>query len=84
MTALSAGRVVARFGAPRLVVLGAVLHLTGLLLYARLDLPRSYTTDLLPTLALVGIGFVPAFAALNAQAGRAVGTADRGTATATY
>ncbi|MFF2234631.1 MFS transporter [Streptomyces anulatus] len=84
VTALSAGRVVARFGAPRLVVLGAALHLAGLLLYARLDLPRSYTADLLPTLALVGLGFVPAFAALNAQAGRAVGTADRGTATATY
>ncbi|WP_399931204.1 MFS transporter [Streptomyces kanamyceticus] len=84
VAALSAGRMVARFGAARLVVLGAALHLLGLALYARLDMPRSYTTDLLPTLALVGIGFVPAFAALNTQAGQAVDAAGRGTAIAAY
>ncbi|MDX3691344.1 MFS transporter [Streptomyces europaeiscabiei] len=84
VSALSGGRVVERFGPPRLIALGAAAPLLGLVLYVRAGTPTPYATALLPTLALFGAGFVLAFVALNAQAGNGVPVADRGRAIALY
>ncbi|MGW6025482.1 MFS transporter [Streptomyces sp. NPDC055099] len=84
LTALSSGRMVQRFGAPRLIVLGATAPLIGYVLYLRDPAHATYTTGVLPTLLLVGAGFVCAFAALNTQAVAGVAPAERGPAVATY
>ncbi|MEU7639424.1 MULTISPECIES: MFS transporter [unclassified Streptomyces] len=82
--ALFAGPMVARFGAPRLIALGAAAPLTGYLLALATTPPHSYATDLMPTMALVGIGFVLSFTALNLHAGSALPPTDRPAATALY
>lgn len=84
LTALSSGRMVQRFGAPRLIILGATAPLTGYVLYLRDPAHATYTTGVLPTLLLVGAGFVCAFAALNTQAVAGIAPAERGPAVATY
>ncbi|MFC9932098.1 MFS transporter [Streptomyces sp. NPDC127190] len=72
LTSLSAGRMVRRFGGPRLIVAGTLLAFLGYLVYPRGRLPGGYAVDVLPTLLLVGAGFVLAFAALNMQAASGV------------
>jgi MFS family permease len=72
-----AGRLVRKFGTERLIALGAVAPPVGYALYLRLPPHVDYVTDALPTLLLVGIGFLFGFTALNAQATTAVPTADR-------
>ncbi|MFD7506301.1 MFS transporter [Streptomyces sp. NPDC059850] len=84
VSALASGRLVMRFGAPRLIALGAAAPLIGYALYLRSTVPVSYAADLLPTLVLVGVGFVCAFAALNMQASSALPPADRRAASALY
>ncbi|MCB5170199.1 MFS transporter [Streptomyces bambusae] len=85
VTALSSGRMVARFGAPRLIAAGALCPLAGyLLLLLRADGPLPYAGTLLPVLLLVGAGFVLSFAALNMQATAGVPAAERGAATGLY
>ncbi len=68
VAALSAGRIVGRFGAARLIALGAVFPCIGYALYLRLAWPLGYAAGVLPTMLLVGAGFVLSFAALNLQA----------------
>ncbi|MER7986115.1 MFS transporter [Streptomyces noursei] len=82
--ALFAGPMVARFGAPRLIALGAVAPLAGYLLALAAAPPHSYAAGLLPTLVLVGAGFVLSFTALNLHAGSALPATDRPAATALY
>jgi len=77
-TALHSGRMVSRFGAPRLIAGGALSALAGYLLYPHRDVPASYVTDVLPTMLLVGVGFVLAFTALNMQAVTGVAASARG------
>ncbi|MEV6753023.1 MFS transporter [Streptomyces sp. NPDC051214] len=84
LTALSSGRMVQRFGAPRLIVIGATAPLIGYVLYLRDPAHATYATGVLPTLLLVGAGFVCAFAALNTQAVAGIAPAERGPAVATY
>ncbi|WP_409060509.1 MFS transporter [Streptomyces sp. SYP-A7185] len=84
LTALSSGRMVRRFGTSRLIVLGATAPLIGYVLYLRDPAHATYTTGVLPTLLLVGAGFVLAFAALNTQAVAGVAPTERGPAVATY
>ncbi|WP_406330751.1 MFS transporter [Streptomyces sp. NBC_00203] len=72
LTSLSSGRMVRRFGGPPLIAAGAFLALLGYLVYPREHPPQSYAVDVLPTLLLVGAGFVLAFAPLNMQAASGV------------
>ncbi|MGP3922547.1 MFS transporter [Streptomyces sp. 8N616] len=84
VSVLFAGRMVARFGAPRLIALGALAPALG---YGFQLVPfgkDGYATGLLPTLLLVGAGFVLAFAALNMQATASVSAADRALAVPLY
>ncbi|WP_165984162.1 MFS transporter [Streptomyces sp. YIM 98790] len=68
VTAPFAGRMVARFGTARPIALGALAPAAGYLLLLRDPEPGTYLTGVLPTLLLVGAGFVFAFAPLNMQA----------------
>ncbi|MFD3590359.1 MFS transporter [Streptomyces sp. NPDC058683] len=85
LTALASGRLVARFGAPRLIVAGAACAFAGYLLQLRPDpWPLDYPGRMLPTLLLVGAGFVLSFAALNMQAMSRLAPADRLTGSGLY
>ncbi|MGW7420461.1 MFS transporter [Streptomyces sp. NPDC054813] len=85
LTALASGRLVAKFGAPRLIVAGAACAFAGYLLQLRPDpWPLDYPGRMLPTLLLVGAGFVLSFAALNMQAMSRLAPADRLTGSGLY
>ncbi|MGW7022518.1 MFS transporter [Streptomyces decoyicus] len=84
VSALFAGRLVARFGAARLIALGAFVPVVGYALYLRQPVPDGYLSGVLPTMLLVGAGFVLAFAALNMQAVSEVPPAERGLAVPLY
>lgn len=83
-SALYSGRMVRRFGASRLIALGALAPPIGYALYLRQDPPTSYLGGVLPTLLLVAAGFVLCFTALNTQGVQHVPAADRATASAVY
>ncbi|MGY4927397.1 MFS transporter [Streptomyces sp. 900105755] len=85
LTALASGRLVARFGAPRLIVAGAACAFAGALLQLRAHAwPLDYPGRMLPTLLLVGAAFVLSFAALNMQAMSRLTPADRLTGSGLY
>ncbi|MCX4654027.1 MFS transporter [Streptomyces microflavus] len=84
VTALFSGRIVARFGAPRLIAAGALLPFAGYLLLLRTPWPPAYATGILPTMLLVGAGFVLSFAALNSQATSQLPPAERGAGSGFY
>ncbi|MFF0054838.1 MFS transporter [Streptomyces microflavus] len=84
VTALFSGRIVARFGAPRLIAAGAPLPFAGYLLLLRTPWPPAYATGILPTMLLVGAGFVLSFAALNSQATSQLPPAERGAGSGLY
>ncbi|WP_308310827.1 MFS transporter [Streptomyces sp. GbtcB6] len=85
LTALASGRLVAKFGAPRLIVAGAACAFAGGLLQLRPHpWPLDYPGRMLPTLLLVGAAFVLSFAALNMQAMSRLTPADRLTGSGLY
>ncbi|MCT4356439.1 MFS transporter [Streptomyces sp. Je 1-79] len=84
VTALLSGRLVAAFGAPRLIAVGALFPLAGYLLLLGQTWPLSYGSAVLPTMLLVGAGFVLSFAALNMQATSGLPPAERGTGSGLY
>lgn len=84
LSARFAGRAVERFGAPRLIAIGALSAFAGMALLLPRPQPDSYAAGPLPALLLVGIALQLAFAALNMQAAQSVGPALRGTAMPLY
>lgn len=82
LTALHSGAMVERFGARPLIALGSLAAFAGYLLLLRED--TSYVTGLLPSLLLVGAGFVLAFTALNTQAVSEAAGGDKAVAGAAY
>ncbi|MFD8571765.1 MFS transporter [Streptomyces sp. NPDC059639] len=84
LAALSAGRIIRRFGTARLIAVGALLPLMGFMYYLGSGPGTDYGTDILPALLLVGLGFVLCFAALNRQATTGVPASTRPRATAAY
>ncbi|PRW64211.1 MFS transporter [Actinopolyspora mortivallis] len=78
------GRMVTRFGGARLVLWGALAPLCGYL-YQFLPFPTdSYGIGVLPTLLLVGLGFVLSFGALNMRATSELPERDRTLAVPLY
>jgi EmrB/QacA subfamily drug resistance transporter len=61
-------RLIARFGARRLVITGLALVATGLAVFARVPVHGDYLTDVLPSMILLGLGGGLAFPALAALA----------------
>jgi MFS family permease len=84
LTALASGRLVARFGAPRLIAAGAACAFAGYLLQLRPAWPLDYPGRILPTLLLVGTAFVLSFAALNLRATAQLAPAERGAGSGLY
>lgn len=84
LAALLSGRMVRVFGTAPLIALGSLAPPLGYALYLRADPPSAYPTGLLPTLVLVGTGFVLAFAALHMQATCSVPDTARASAGALY
>ncbi|MGK5549804.1 MFS transporter, partial [Streptomyces sp. URMC 127] len=84
VTALVSGRMVSRYGAHRLIALGSVPPLLGYVLYLRLPVNSGYAVTMLPTMLLVGAGFVLSFAALNMQAVSGFPAETRGEAGGVY
>ncbi|MET9535807.1 MFS transporter [Streptomyces sp. NPDC006649] len=84
VTALLSGRMVGRFGPPRLIAAGALVPVAGYALYLRHGAPVSYAADVLPTLLCVAAGFVLAFTALNVQATTGVPAAERASTVGIY
>jgi MFS family permease len=84
VAALSTGRIVSRFGAARLIALGALFPCLGYGWFLRLPWPFGYAADILPTMMLVGAGFVLAFAALNMQATSELPVAERAAGSGLY
>ncbi|MFJ3705778.1 MULTISPECIES: MFS transporter [Streptomyces] len=79
-----AGRVVGRFGAPRLIAAGSLSAFAGVALLLLLPEPDSYAAGPLPALLLVGIALQLSFAALNMQAAQSVGPALRAASMPVY
>ncbi|WP_412744938.1 MFS transporter [Krasilnikovia sp. MM14-A1004] len=84
VSALSAGRLVRRVGAARLVAAGTALPPAGYLLVCWRGPDAAYPTVILPALLLVGAGFVLSFTALHVRATEEVPDAFRREATALY
>jgi MFS family permease len=69
------GPLVDRYGAARVIAVGATSSLVGYVLALRLDAIPEYAGVLLPAVLLIGIGFMFLFPTLNIQA--TAGVADR-------
>ncbi|MFC7309347.1 MFS transporter [Streptomyces monticola] len=84
VTALHSGRLVAGYGATRLITAGALFAFVGYLLQLRQSWPLQYASDLLLTTLLVGAAFVCSFAALNLRATAELPPAERGAGSGVY
>ncbi|MFE5580136.1 MFS transporter [Kitasatospora sp. NPDC056531] len=84
LTALYSGRLVARFGPPRLIAAGAAAAPLGYALYPLGGSELSYTRQVLPTMLLLGAAFVLAFTAFHVQATSCVASADQAAAGGLY
>jgi MFS family permease len=74
------GPLVDRFGTPRLIAAGAASSLLGYALVLRFDSVPDYAGVLLPTMLLIGIGFMLLFPAFNIQATAGVANHEQGLA----
>ncbi len=76
------GPLVDRFGAARLIALGAASSTIGYALALRFDADPAYTGVLLPAVLLIGVGFMLLFPTLNIQATTGVADREQGVASA--
>jgi MFS family permease len=74
------GPLVDRYGPTRLIAAGAVSSLAGYVLVLRLDTLPDYAGVILPTILLIGIGFMLLFPTLNIQATSGVQDHEQGLA----
>jgi MFS family permease len=74
------GPFVDRLGAPRVIALGTAASALGYALVLRFDSDPDYAGVLLPTMLLIGIGFMLLFPALNIQATSGVADHEQGLA----
>jgi MFS family permease len=74
------GPLVDRFGTARVVAIGATASVAGYALVLRLDAVPDYAAVLLPTMLLLGIGFMLLFPTFNIQATSGVANHEQGLA----
>ena len=75
-----AGRIVDRFGTTRPIAVGMTSFVAGYLLFLGIDIDSAYATAILPTILLVGVGFMLAFGPLNMAATSGVENHEQGLA----
>jgi MFS family permease len=74
------GALVDRFGTGRLIAAGFVAFVAGYALFLPIDNTPVYTLAIMPTIILVGLGFVLTFGPLQMQATMGVGDHEQGLA----
>jgi MFS family permease len=74
------GPLVDRFGTERVIAVGALSSVIGYALVLRFDANPEYAVVLLPTMLLLGIGFMLGFPTMNIQATSGVGDHEQGLA----
>jgi MFS family permease len=74
------GPLVDRFGTARVIAAGAASSVAGYALVLRFDAAPDYVAVLLPTMLLIGIGFMLGFPTMNIQATSGVGDHEQGLA----
>jgi MFS family permease len=74
------GAIVDRLGTAPVIAAGVVSHVVGYALFFRVDEHSGYVTTLLPSLLLIGLGFMLAFPALNIQATAGIADEEQGLA----
>ena len=74
------GPLVDRVGTARVIAAGALSSLIGYALVLRFDAAPDYVAVLLPTMLLIGIGFMLCFPTMNIQATSGVGDHEQGLA----
>jgi len=74
------GPLVDRFGTARVIAAGAFSSVLGYALVLRVDAAPDYIAVLLPTMLLIGIGFMLGFPTMNIQATNGVGDHEQGVA----
>ncbi len=80
----AAPRLIARFGAVRVLIPGLVLIAAGLALLGEVPARGAYAADVLPALLLLGTGFAPAMTALATLAMSAAAPGDSGIASGLF
>jgi Na+/melibiose symporter-like transporter len=74
------GSLVDRIGTAPVIAIGVASHVVGYLLFLRVDAGSAYLTTVLPSMLLLGVGFMLAFPALNIQATAGVADHEQGLA----
>src|SRR3954449_5182366 len=74
------GALAGRFGTQRLSAMGFVAFAAGYALFLRVTETPSYGVDVLPSIVLIGIGFMLAFPSLNIQATTGIADHEQGLA----
>lgn len=78
------GHMIGRFGAARLIALGALAPPVGYVLWVSAGVPSVYVVHVLPTMLLVGLGFLLTFAALHVQAMTGIRPTEQGMVSGAY
>ena len=84
LTAPMSGGLVGRFGAARLIAIGAAAPPIGYALYLAAGPQPDYLTHIMPSMAFVGFGFALGFAALHVQAVSGAAPHEHGVVSAVY
>ena len=74
------GPLVDRYGTARVIALGALSSTLGYALMLRFDAAPAYGAVLLPTMLLIGVGFMLGFATMNMQATNGIADHEQGLA----
>ncbi|WP_370949694.1 MFS transporter [Amycolatopsis sp. cg5] len=69
-----------RVGTPRTILAGVVAHVIGYALFLNVDETSSYALSVLPSMILLGLGFMLAFSSLNIQATAGIADNEQGLA----
>ncbi len=69
-----------RVGTPRTILAGVVAHVIGYALFLRIDENSGYVGSVLPSMILLGLGFMLAFSSLNIQATAGISDNEQGLA----
>lgn len=75
-----AGAILSRFGTPRVIAVSLATQVAAYLLFLRAGEDSSYLTGVLPTIILLGVGFLLGFPALNLQGTAGVDHGEQGVA----
>jgi EmrB/QacA subfamily drug resistance transporter len=74
------GAIVDRLGTAPVIAVGVTAHLAAYVLFLRVDEHSGYLTSVLPSMLLLGVGFMLAFPALNIQATDGIADEEQGLA----